>query len=99
MSPEQEIPTPYELTALFVAIGRIEEKLSNMSERETSTSGRLDKIDGRLSQLELNIAANVRPKTQWWVIAGGLAGIASVITFIVFILNMLYQITTAIDGG
>jgi len=82
-----------DLTELFVAVGRIEEKLNHMSDRENKTNERLDKIDNRLSTLELNMAKNVKPKTPWWVIVGGLAGVGSVVTFIIFILNILVQMS------
>lgn len=89
-------PETTDLTELFVAVGRIEEKLSSMSSREDKTNDRLDKIDSRLGALELNMAANVRPKTPWWVIVGGLAGIGSVVTFIIFILNILVQMSESL---
>jgi hypothetical protein len=64
-----------DLTSLFVAVGRIEEKLNSMSERENRTSDRLDKIENRLTKMEADFARNVRPKTPWWVIAGGLSAL------------------------
>lgn len=71
--PNETAPIPVELA---VAIGRIEEKLNAMSTTENKTGERLDKMETRLSRIELNFATNVRPRTPWYLWVAGLGGIA-----------------------
>ena len=73
MTPNDNPPTQsVDITGLAVAMGRVEEKLTGMAEKENKTGDRLDKIDQRLTALELNIAANVRPKTPWYNVVAGI---------------------------
>lgn len=64
-----------DLTGLAVALGRVEEKLTGMAEKENKTADRLDRLESRLSSIEVNLAANVRPRAPWYVIVGGIGGI------------------------
>jgi len=58
-----------DLTGLSVAVGRIEEKLSHLAGKED----RLRNVEAQLVELR----AQQRPKTPWWVIVGGIAGIVT----------------------
>lgn len=71
MTPPETTPIPVELA---VAIGRIEEKLNAMSDRENKTGDRLDKLEDRLSRIELNLAENVRPRVPWYTWVAGVGG-------------------------
>lgn len=71
MTPPETTPVPVELA---VAIGRIEEKLNAMSDRENKTGDRLDKVEERLSKIELNLAENVRPRVPWYTWIAGAGG-------------------------
>ena len=91
MTPLTEItntatPVPVELA---VAIGRIEEKLTSMSTNENKTGDRLEKIEQRLSNVELNFATNVRPKTPWYTVAAGVGALLAIAINGVMMLNVL----------
>lgn len=80
-----------DLTSLFVAVGRIEEKFTAMNNREERTSERLEKIDNRLTVMETTIAREVKPKTPWWTVVGGVGGIVVIIINTIVILNWITQ--------
>jgi hypothetical protein len=65
----------HSINTVLVTLGRIEERLSHMSEKENKTSDRLDKLEGRLSSMEMNLATNMRPRTPWYVWATGVGSI------------------------
>ena len=67
-----------DLTAIAVALGRIEEKVNHLAGVEE----RLRNVETAITQME----AKERPKPPWWSIAGGLAGIGA---FVVLGLDML----------
>lgn len=60
---------------VLVTLGRIEERLNAMTEKENRTSARLDKVEERLSSIELNLATNVRPRVPWYVWVAGIGGV------------------------
>jgi len=69
-----------DLTSLSVAVGRIEEKLNAMSNTESRTGERLDRLEARTSAVEtllVELKAQQRPRTPWWVILGGIAAIVT----------------------
>lgn len=43
-----------------------------MSDRENRTGDRLDKVEERLSSIELNMAQNVRPRVPWYIWVAGI---------------------------
>lgn len=63
-SPETQ---QLDITGLSVAVGRIEEKLSHLAGMED----RLRAVETQLTE----IRAQQKPRTPWWVIVGGLAGV------------------------
>ncbi|QRY40843.1 hypothetical protein JVX92_00680 [Microbacterium hominis] len=60
---------------VLVTLGRIEERLAGMHEKETRTNDRLSKVEERLSSIELNLATNVRPKAPWYSYVVGIGGV------------------------
>lgn len=70
MTPTNET-TPIDITGIAVAVGRIEEKLTAMSEKESRTDDRLGRVEDRLTNIELSMATHVRPKAPWWVVVAG----------------------------
>lgn len=85
MTPQNHENTSVEM---MVAIGRIEEKLNGMATTEARTGERLDKIDSRLTNVELNMATNLKPRAPWWVIAGGMAALATGAIAVITLLNI-----------
>lgn len=85
-----------DLTGLAVAVGRIEEKLTAMSEKESKTADRLDKMEERLGKIELNMAQNVRPRQPWYVWIAGLGGIAALALNGYALLQVLAQVAAAV---
>lgn len=74
---------------VLVTLGRIEERLNNMSEKETKTGERLDRLEAGLQEVKIEIAKNVRPKTPWYVVASGIAGIGSIVLTLGILLPLL----------
>lgn len=71
-----------DLTGLFVAVGRIEEKLTQMANREEKNEGRLERVETGLNEVKNTVAiiqSAQKPKAPWYVIVGGLAGIGSLL--------------------
>jgi len=67
--------------SVAVAIGRIEEKLSSMGEREGRNDERLTRVEGSLAALNNTVTemrAQQRPKAPWYVVVGGIAGIGTI---------------------
>ena len=60
-----------DITGIAVALGRIEEKVSHL----TGMDERLRKVESDLTELK----AQQKPKTPWYIVVGGLAGIGSLI--------------------
>lgn len=70
MTPQTEA---VDLVSIAVAIGRLETKVD-----------RLHAFEARLRAVEedvVGIKAATRPKTAWYVVAGGLAGVAAFLAF------------------
>lgn len=79
MNPET---SPFDLTSLAVAVGRIEEKLTAMSKGEDKTSDRLERLESGQATLQSAVdalKAQQRPRTPWWVVISGLAGTVTAI--------------------
>ncbi|MEJ1088119.1 hypothetical protein WDU99_07300 [Microbacterium sp. Mu-80] len=50
-------------------------ELTAMSDRENRTGDRLDRMEERLTKIELNMAENVRPRTPWYVWVAGIGAV------------------------
>ncbi len=72
-----------DITGIAVALGRIEEKVSHL----TAMDERLRKVETDLTELK----ARQAPKTPWYTVASGIAGIGSIILTIGVIVPMLLQ--------
>lgn len=71
--------------AALISLGRIEERLAAMVERENRSADRLDRLEQSMTEVKSELSvikAQAKPKTPWWVIIGGLA--AAVTTLIGF---------------
>lgn len=85
-----------DLMSLAVAMGRVEEKLTAMSERENKNGDRLDRVETRLTNIELNLAANVKPRTPWYVWVAGIGAVVLLGLNGFALLNMLGDIAAAL---
>lgn len=72
-----------DITGIAVALGRIEEKVSHL----TAMDERLRKVETDLTELK----ARQSPKTPWYVVVGGVAGIGSIIITAVAVLTILVK--------
>lgn len=73
--------TSIDLTSIAVALGRIEAEVKSIRGMDE----RLRKVETDLTELK----ARQQPKTPWYVIAGGISGIGSIIISTVAILTII----------
>lgn len=66
--------------AALISLGRIEARLDAMSEKESRSADRLDRLEQGMTEVKSELSvikAQAKPKTPWWVIVGGLAAVVT----------------------
>lgn len=81
-------PDAVDLTGIAVAIGRVEEKVSHLAGMED----RLRKVEEAITKLE----AQQKPRTPWWVVAGGVAATLTALAGFWSLFNLASEIAAAI---
>jgi hypothetical protein len=89
-----------DLTGLFVAVGRIEQKLTDMANREEKNEGRLERVETGLNEVRNTVAiiqSAQKPRAPWYVIAGGMAGIGSLVLSAFMLITILNKIAEVLQ--
>lgn len=84
---------------VLVTLGRIEERLSAMSEKETKTGERLDRLEAGLQDVKLELAKNVRPKAPWWAVVGAVVGMTSAAAALIGGFVLLSNVINALENA